>query len=353
MKGSSMSKSTSKFRVMMCVAVCGWGVGFSTATGRAEPPKGDPVLGGPGVQERNVPGAPGSFGKPGEMQRKASDRLPPGAIRRVLEDAIGSESPEATRATPDQIKKIEDMVHDHEQQVRAYMEAHKTEIDELRRSAGSMGEGRRRAKGPDGAPAPAAGAAEPSKEEQAKHEGNRQKMRDLMDAAPQQKDLITKIWAELTPAQREAADKELNKVRERLSQERQDQYVRQRVGKGKGRPPGPGAGEPGQRGPGGPEGARRGPGGEQFGPRGHGITPERRDRLLHLFEQLPPDMQDEVLRRMEDRMHDGPGGPEGDRPGPRRRPEGQGRDRRPGRGGEHRPAPPMDEVPMPPPERPD
>jgi hypothetical protein len=65
---------------------------------------------------------------------------------------------------------------------------------------------------------------------------------------------------------------------------------------------------------------------------------------------LPPDMQDEVLRRMEDRMHDGP---EGDRPGPRRRPEGQGRDRRPERGGERRPAPPMDEVPMPPPERPD
>ena len=60
-------------------------------------------------------------------------------------------------------------------------------------------------------------------------------------------------------AQKEAADKKLAEVKARISEERQERYVQERVGRGRG-PGGPGgAGEGGRRpgGPGGPQGEGR------------------------------------------------------------------------------------------------
>ena len=88
------------------------------------------------------------------------------------------------------------------------MDQHRDEIEQIRKDAGprqgeraasvaapAVREGRapRRAGWPDAPP-------EMNKDDQAKADAARQKIRDLMEARAKQSDLMTKVWAELTPA---------------------------------------------------------------------------------------------------------------------------------------------------------
>lgn len=341
--------NSSRFQLSASVLAFACGLALAAgamAQGDQSPKSGSEVLGGPKIQDRNVPGQVGAFGEKGELQKRASDRLPPGAMRRALESAIGPDAPESVRATAEQREKIEKIVRDHEAQVRAYMDQHREEIEQIRKDAG-LGQGERRGerrgpgglegRAPRGAGRPDGAPPEMNKDDQAKADAARQKIRDLMEAGPKQSDLMTKVWAELTPAQQDATNKALDEVRERMKKEREDRYVRQRVGRGEARP-----------GPGGAEGRRPGPDGAAPGrpPAGPGERGmhERRERLLRLFDSLPPEAQDQLLRRLEERlgeMRDGrgpdgpgrPGGPDGPR----------------GRRLERRPPPDMDDIRMPPP----
>lgn len=355
------------------LGACGVALGLSSVSLADYAKSSEPVLGGPAVEQRDTPVGAGSFGKEGNEQRRSSDRLPPGAIRRILQEVVGDQAPDSTRATPEQREKIESMLREHEAAVRAYMDEHRAEIDEARkalgqgggpRGQGRAGDGRGEGRGESRQEAKREQRkdvknGEVSKEDQAKIDAARQKVRELMDAAPQQKDIITKVWAELNAEQKAAADKKLDEVRARMSEERQERYVRERVGRGKdGGPGGPdGPGGPPGAGPRGPEG--RGPGGPggPEGPRAGGpgpgpggpVPPEKADRLMRLFSQLPPQAQDELLRRLEDRLNGGPGGPGGP-PGAGRAPEGRRPARGEGREGGRRkpPAPPaMDDVDVP------
>lgn len=344
--------------VLACIA----GLCVSASSAMAD----EPALGGPKVEERNVPGVRGSFGEEDRGRRGAmGDQLPPQALRRALESVIGPEGPEATRATPEQLDKIESIVREHEQSVRAYMQQHREEIGKLRREAGPRGnEGDRpRRRGPESdRPTPPAGddmmdesdakQADPAaKEAEAKRQTARDRMREIQAGAPKLEDAMTKVWSELNETQRQAVDERLDEVRERISQERQERYVDQRVRERGANPPG-GPDGPGGRPPRpdarGPEGRRPEGGPPPGGPgRGERISPERHERLIRLFEQLSPEQQEQLLRRMEERaqqLRDGGGPPPPGRDGAR-----------PGRGGDRtrkgpKPPPDREEIRPPAPE---
>lgn len=316
------------------------GVCFATASASLTD---EPPLGGPKVQERNVPGVRGSFGEGGPGQRRMGDNLPPQAIRRAIESVIGPNAPEATRGTPEQIAKVNAIVQQHEQAVRDYMQQHREELAQLRRdSGGPRGgpEGDRPRRRPDGQGRPPADdmmgePAAPSQAQEEARQAARERSREILAGAPKIEDAMTKVWAELSAEQRTAVDAQLDSVRERMSRERQDRYVDQRT-RERGGPPADAEGRPG---PGGPPGARpRGPGGPDGGP-GARISPERRDRLMRIFEQMSPEEQDQLLQRLENRARDARESG-GERPPAARRPGGPGpRDPQPERPNRRAPQP--------------
>jgi hypothetical protein len=282
----------------------------------ADQPPAEPALKGPSVEDRKVPGVEGRFGEGGVEKNKlqSEQRIPPRVYRQALESLRNTED-QSVRLSADQEAKIQAHVEGFEKSMREFQEANRAKLDELRKARG-----------------------EARDDDAGRGADARVAYRELMASAPKMEDTWTKVWAELTPAQQKAVDARLDEFRERASQMRQDQYVNRRMNRQGDQPGGrPPEGAPPRRpGRGGPEG-RPGPEGGR-GPEGRGpggIDPQRRERLLRLFERLSPEQQDELLRRIEERA--GGGG------GPGRPPEGQPPRRR------QRPQPPQPpEPPMPP-----
>lgn len=311
-------------------------VGGAMAQGADKQPGPRPALRGPEVKDREVPGVREAFaeGEQGKFMR--GERMPMPVFLEALKVLNAEDAPATIRATPKQEETVRAMVEKFNQDRREYMQAHQAEMRQMRQAGGP---GRRPgANGPDGQPgmdemnppgAPPAGE-NGAGDQRARRQANAEKMRELEQGAPKVEDLYTKVWEELTDTQRKAVDARLDVWRQERSKEREDNYVRQKLGKkgvenapaarpGEPMPPGaPGAGEQ----------ARR--------PLADDATrAERRQRLMRMFEQLPAEEQDRILERLEQRIKDGT-------------PLAPGRPGAPGRGaGAPKPAPGVDRVRVP------
>lgn len=331
------------------------------ASAQSEKKADEPLLKGPAVKERAVPGVSGSFGQSQEA-RRMGERIPPEVLREALSVLTRDDAPADVRATAEQEAEFNAVTDELRAAARAYMAQHRDELVTLRKDANLTGRaaqeidraiGRPRGQGQSGGPVGGAGRPERMKEKGAgenpgdapvmdeataqRQEAARQRLRELMAGAPKVEDSMTRVWAKLSPAQREAVDTKLNEFREREAKRREEMYVQQKMGeREKGRPQGAagGAGSDDAMTRGEKPGAGAGSGGQ----RPKAMDAERRERLMRLFASLSPEQQDVLLERLENAAKDGGlggGGVAGRQRGPR---PGQNTDK---------PAPGMDEVDVP------
>lgn len=374
-------------RVLAVVLAAGT-LGPATAWAQSDaPPPADPMgspLGGPEVKDRDVPGVAGSFGNDAEGQRrKFADRVPARAMREAIGVVMSENAPEDIRATPEQREKIRACYEEFQKSLRDFVRDHREELEDLRAKmprggagggaagGGPAGElfrildrpGDRRRRGdesrsdraPQAQPTDSAAPPAEAKKDQPRRRGEgvpvevREQLRALAEQMPKIDDVYTKIWAELTPEQRKAVDGRLDEFRQKQAREREDEYVQRRVktkggGPADGKPDGP---PPPRRRP--ADGARIGPGGPPPPPAPNAnISPERRERLMRIFERMTPEQQDQLLSRLEARLRGGGGGDGGAGVPP---PPPSSLRRRAGRPGpsEPPPVPDAEHMPVPPP----
>lgn len=328
-----------------------------TALAQPHDPKPADALRGPAVNDRNVPGVNGSFGEPGGDKRKfvGENRLPPRVFRNALDTIMSPDAPENLRVTDEQRTRYQGWMDDFQKSVGTYMKEHRDELGDLRRKGGEP-----RRSGPSGRPPESERPGNP--DETMKPDGTpaapketgaaRERYQTLMAGAPKIEDLYTKIWTELKPDQQRAVDAKLDEFRAQQAKEREDNYVRQKTKKKNPdsliKPGAPGNDQPT---PGQPQGElRRRPNAPidgaapqgQPSDRGFNIDPQRRERLMHLFSQLSPEQQEQMLARLESaRAQSG-----GKLPNPNQLRRGKGGI---AGDGEPRPAPQPDDSMMPPP----
>lgn len=271
---------------------------FAQGPGKPPPPPREPgVLGGPAVDDIQVPGGGPGFGGQ-EGFRKGEKRMPAEEFSNALREALGPNAPEGVRASPELMEKLKAIQSEFRAQQRAYMEEHKDEFRKLRelgfdpskaRRDGANGKGlppgvNRRpgqpeGEGPQGGPqgGPPGGPMDGPMGDMPKEERDAvlQQAKALRDNAPKPDDAFKKSFALLSAEQQAAVQAKLNEFKERGNRREAENYVQRRLrnqdgpeggpggpppgqaGKGKGRPPGPGEPPPPGRGKGG--GKRHGP----------------------------------------------------------------------------------------------
>lgn len=333
------------------VSAAAWG---QTTTTRTD----DPVLKGPAVKDRDVPGVPSAFGT-GTGVRRMAERIPPEVLREALGALLGDDAAPEVRADETLARQIRGIEQEFRAAQRAYMAEHREEMIELRRDANLAGRGAqeldraigrpRQGEAPrdrrrnadaamDGGPSPMMGEA--SDERQA---AARQRLREILEGAPRIEDFATRVWDSLSPAQRAAVEARLDEWRAAEAKRREEAYVRQR------------ALERERNSAAQPESAQRPARRSQADAEGetmprrpqaaNGQAPERpnvaaaqrRERLMRMFERLSPEQQENLLQRLENALRDGtlPGAP------------GRGRPSRPLPADAGKPAPSMDGVEVP------
>jgi hypothetical protein len=344
-----------------------WIAGSATGQSATEKPADEPRLKGPEVKERAVPGVVNSFGQSQEGRRMA-ERIPPEVLREAFGVLTRDDAPEAIRATPEQEEQFRTVTDELRTASRKYMAEHREELIELRKDANLTGRaaqeidraiGRRPgAAGQGGAAGDArreraqrqeqnTDGTEPMMDEaaQAKQEAARLRLREIMAGSPKIDDYMTRIWENLSVAQREAVDAKLDEYRERETKRREEAYVRQRVNERQPdgaprRPAGAASGDDmmmqqGEQPAASPQRARQ-PRPDQPA-RPAAANAQRRERLMQLFERLSPEQQEMLLERLENAARDGGFGNARQR-GQRTPPSSD------------KPAPAMDEVEVPKPE---
>lgn len=367
-------------RGSLCVvAACGV-VGLAASAGWAQSKSGgdkptDPVLKGPEVKDRDVPGVAGAFGS-GTGARRMAERIPPEALREALGVLLGEDVAPELRASEEQETRIRAIGEEFRAAQRAYMAEHRAELIELRRDANLTGRGAQeidRAIGrarPGDAPRerPRQREAEPAMEQdgamtmdtatEEKQDAARQRLRLIMEGAPRVEDFYTRVWESLTEPQRKAVDGKLDEWRAAEDKRREEAYVRQRMQEREraAAEAGPDATRPAQpqREQARREQARReGVSEEPMGQpamresgqraarpdaeRPNAAQAQRRERLMRLFERLSPEQQENLLQRLEGAVRDGAlGGP-----------AARGRGQRSGQNDDSKPAPSMDGVEVP------
>lgn len=102
-----------------------------SATALAADPADD--LKGPAVPERTAPGGAAGFGeKPGDAARRNGEvPLPLPMYLRMLRDVTGPEAAEKLRATDAQREQIEKLSKSHMDAMKAFMEEHRSEIEQI------------------------------------------------------------------------------------------------------------------------------------------------------------------------------------------------------------------------------
>lgn len=364
----------SKFRGMLCVGVAWAAVGLTASAALAQSkPGGDkplePVLKGPEVKDRDVPGVAGAFGT---GARRMAERIPPEVLREALGVLLGEDVAPDLRASEEQATRIRAIGEEFRAAQRAYMAEHRAELIELRREANLTGRGAQeidRAIGrarPGDAPRERSRQrdTEPTMEQegsmpmdsaaQEKQDAARQRLRTIMEGAPRVEDFYTRIWESLTEPQRKAVDGKLDEWRAAEDKRREEAYVRQRM---QDRERAAAAA--------GPDAARRAqpqrdrrmperemqeepmaekgmPAGDQPGARPRTERPnpasaQRRERLMRLFERLTPEQQENLLERLEGAVRDGA----------MANPPARGRGQRSSPANASKPAPSMDGVEVP------
>lgn len=336
----------------------------STASAEPPPPpdrKHAHPLGGPGVDDVNLPGRGRKFAQGMDMDRKPAGRTNSRAIMQTLGTLGDPETPDDLRLTDDQREQIRAIADEFRDQMREFREQHKDEFEKLRDAAGRPERGPREGRGQrggpdrddraprdrddndmragpqnadaqrdDNAPPPprqregrrGPGPRPERDEPSADQKAARQQLRDLMSKGPKIEDFQARLWDVLTPAQRELANQRLEAFRDqappREGQRRRDRQGRPDMQGDDNNQPGPGATDDDRA-------ERR---------RQAMQDPERRERMIERLrermETMTPEDRERAQRRLDRMLNEGD-----DAPPPRDRP-------RRGRGPEDRPPPPRD-----------
>lgn len=250
----------------------------------APPPPAQGALGGPTVNDHDVPGAPSTFGAPrapsadGKRQMVVPHKVFMDAVRSLNADGADP----ALRLTPEQAAKIRTIEEDFRAKQQAFYREHRDELDQLRREVGSpstLGQGPAEGAPPPGRPTPRkkappsssrpnspddampgrdmappppgpAGAASDS----AASNSARDRLARLRALAPDPAAVHVQVYEALTAAQRDAVEQKLKSFRDEQIAQRARREVRGKMKDGAA-PPAP------------------------AGARGRNLTPEQRAKL--------------------------------------------------------------------------
>lgn len=222
---------------------------LSVHTARAD----DDGLGGPKVKDNSVPG---TRGKLGDGARERGEPRPPAprAFMRAVESLKAESTPAELRLTVDQESQIQALRSDFEAKVTAYRDANKDEIlklredvgprerrriDEMLRGPGEQPRGERREEMPprEGRPGddmmgedrPADKPADKPVDE-AKATAARERLKEIMDAAPKPTEAQAAVMGVLTEQQKE----HVRTTMEKMAQERRGEMGErgERAGRG-------------------------------------------------------------------------------------------------------------------------
>lgn len=286
------------------------------------------ALKGPQVPERNTPGGSGSFGEQrGELARRTEVPLPFPAFMRMVRETLGPDAPEALRLSQAQQQQVQEIASKHGDAMRAFMNAHKDEIQAiirehpearrmLREFGGPGGPGRGRGegrgRGPGGPPVgdPMHDGAPPAAMSEKDRAAVMAKVQELRAQAPKAEDAQTAVWGALTEPQQKAVQVKVDDFKAKEMARRDEQYKEQqkkRFEEGRGQDKKPGAGKA----PAKLDDTKRAevlaslP--QQAQDRLGKLPAEQQDRLLARLAELPADRRAEALKRMVERGRGGQG----------------------------------------------
>ncbi|MBX3383286.1 MAG: hypothetical protein KF864_07235 [Phycisphaeraceae bacterium] len=237
---------------------------------RQQPPR-EGELRGPRVNDNAPPGENRRFTSGGGGQRRdqAGAEIPHPVYVRAYEVLRSDKTEASLRLTPDQDKRLAAALDGYRDEVRAFREANKAEIDEIRASAppemrrridamlnagepvrpgqprqpdgqrpagrpdqaARPGQDRPQRRGQDGAPPrgrPNADGPDQMNDrrppmDEADAQALRDRVRQLAEKAPKPAETHAKMWAVLTDAQKPVVQKELDRLREQTAQRRDGQ----------------------------------------------------------------------------------------------------------------------------------
>ncbi len=258
----------------------------------------EPALKGPEVKDHEVPGVREQFADGEDVGKGMRQvRMPMPVFLDALKGIQGDEAPAAVRATPELETKVKELIQKFEADRRAYMTGHREEIRKLRQEGSTKAPQQGTGEG-----VMSESAAQGQGKPRAARQASLEKLRELEKGAPKVEDLYKQVWEQLSEPQRQAVDARLNVWRERAAKEREERYVQERVNRkaqgegaaGKGLMP-PGVNRPASPG----AAPSRDPGTSSAE-----SLRSRRERLMRAFEQLPPEEQERILDRLEQRLRE-------------------------------------------------
>lgn len=291
-------------RLIVAVALVG-----AAGTAVAIEPSGG--LSGPSVQDRKVPGVNGTFGERGD-RRPGQYEVPAQVVRQALEEALGPGAPEAVRASDAQHAKVRGLLEAFQVEQRKFMEENRAEMAKYRSLGGPRRKpGEESAKGAPKDPRPAGGTGEMSEMTDEQRSEMMERARELREKMPKFADTQTKIWAELSDAQKQAVEARLEAWRTEQQKKEAERYAERQLKQRENA-------APNAKGPANPGGPAR------------EITPEQRERFMRALERMSPEQREQLLQRIEEMMRqrggEGAGAAPANPPAPGTRPN----PRRPG-----------------------
>jgi hypothetical protein len=274
----------------------------------AQAEKDDSALKGPAVTDNAPPGTGGTFGGQSDGKKKLQERgLGAREFMRALEVLRGESAGEGVRLTAAQEEQIKAAGEEFRAEVRAYADKHRDELTQLRAKLNPQEQ--RRLNGflrqveQERAGKPAAGEkgkakAKPAKQEpaesddmmsdgkavdEATHTKARDRAMQLIEGAPQPRDLQKKVWAVLSAEQRPVVEAQVKRMQAELEKRRTDQMESRK----------------GEKAPGAADSAKT-PTWEQVknDPR---VPQQMKDRL----ERMSPEQRDEAIKRLAERRRQG------------------------------------------------
>lgn len=264
----------------------------------ADPPKeGEPVLGGPKVQELQSPGTGRTFdGKPAG-QRYATPDLPLQRYVQIVRESLGDSAPAAIRLTADQNQKIRDAERTFRETQRKFLGENAGEAEKLRKEAGQK---RAAAKGEDAGkdadrmdPQMEPSPSGPKTDARADAAERAKKLRQ---AAPRPAEVQAKIWSFLTPEQQAAVKPKLDAATESMARERATKEAERRVERQiKEREAKEAKGEEA------PAKNKRARAIEKFEQGSPETQAEMKAKFLERYKQLPPEQQDRVRAKLKEK----------------------------------------------------
>lgn len=303
------------------------------------PPPPHAPLGGPAVDDVNLPGKGRTFGQGMDMDRKPAGRIDARLLQRAIV-SLREDAPEDIALSDDQADEIRGIMDEFRAEMRAFRTEHAEELSRLRGMAGMQNQppaprddqrerGQRRAGPPDGAgpndPPPEGapprkgprGERGPRPEPTVEQQAARQQLRELMAKGPNPEAYQARIWEALRPEQRDELNRRLEGMRKEMNAQQQGPEG-ERIG-----PPGGPGREAGQerKGPGEP-GARQGRGQRGERMREAMKDPEKRERIMQRLQQrldsLTPEQREKAMQRIERWLDEAPPAGESDDQNPDR-----------------------------------